>query len=222
MADLSNNSLALILVVSVAVFLIGVYVSVSHSDDNYLTGYAVSTKTGQAQLTVTSVTELTNQMTSMNWGSGYINQSYDNCTIDSENNVGVGCSQFSAVSTGFLLENTGNTNVSVNYSSNKDAASFIGGTGPEFKIKISPNSVESQSGESSNADSAASCENGWSPSSYTEVTTGGSFLCGSISTYPFSFEAHRDAAVVDVKLVIPEDAAIEAKTATLTFNAVSS
>jgi len=223
MADVSNKTLVIVLTVSVAVFLVGVLVSVSNMGGlDELTGLAVTNSTGQAQLTVTSTTELTNQLTSINWGSGYVNSSHTNCTLDSEATVGLGCVSFSSQSSGFLLENTGNNNISVNYTSDGDASTFLGGTGPQFNIKATPNSAASQSGESSTTDSVTSCNNAWGASTYTSITTTGIFLCGSGSTYPLSFEADRDAVVVDVQVLIPEDAPIAAKSATITFNGASS
>ena len=207
------------MVIAAGVFLVGVLISVVKPGG--LIQFTGRVTSGQAQLTVTSVTELTNQVSSANWGSGYVNASFTNCTMDSEGTLGSGCVSFSAQSSGFLLENTGNTNISVNYTSDKAAAAFIGGTGPLFQLKASPNSVESQSGEFSATDTVASCVNTWSPSSYTDITTAGTYLCGNATNKALRFDADRDAAVIDITVLIPEDAVIEAKSATLTFNAAS-
>ena len=220
MADLSNKTLATIMAVALGIFLVGVVLNTTIPGGLLrITGKA----TGTAQLTITSVTELTNQVSSINWGSGYVNASYNNCTMDSEGTLGAGCVTFTAQTSGFLMENTGNTNLSVNYTSDSAAAAFIGGTNPEFQLKVSPNSVEGQSGESSATDTVTSCVNNWSPGTYTDITTAGTYMCGNSTAAGrlFRFEGDRDAAVVDIRVVIPEDAPIEAKSATLTFNGAS-
>ena len=223
MSDISNKTLAVVVSVSVAIFLIGVLLSVQSKQGlTGITGLATTNQTGTAQLTVTSATELTNQVSSINWGSGFVNASHTNCTMDSEGTLGLGCVTFSSQSSGFLLENTGNTNLSVNYTSDSTAATFIGGTTPLFRLKASPNSVESQSGESSATDTVTSCNNTWTPSSYTDVTTAGAFLCGTSTSYPLSSEAAQDAVVIDITVLIPENAPAAAKSAVLTFNGASS
>jgi len=221
--DISNKTLAVLLVAVMFVSLGGTLISLERMGKAgiAITGRATDTDTGVAQLELTSVTELTNHVPAINWGSGYVDSAYTNCTMDSEGNLGSGCVSFTSQSNGFLLENTGNTNLSVNYTSDKDATTFIGGTNSKFQLKVNENSVEGQSGENSTQDTVASCGGAWTPATYTDITTGGSYLCGSGSSYPLSFEASEDAAVVDIRVVVPEDAPLGQKNATLTFTGTS-
>jgi len=186
-----------------------------------ITGKVVNTSTGTVQLEILTLTELTNQVPIIDWGSGFVSGA-TNCTLDSDGTFGLGCQSFTTVNDGFLLENTGNTNLSVNFTSNKNATTFINGTNPEFQYKVSPNSIEGQSGENSTLDSVVSCENNWSTSVYLDINNSGSVICGNSTFFPLSFQATKDAAVFDVRVVIPEDAPQGPKTATLTFFGTSS
>ena len=220
--EVSNKIIVALLLATMAVSLAGTLVSLNKIGKLgfSITGMAVNTSTGVAQLYVGTLTELTNQYPTIDWGSGFVNGSFTNCTMDSEGNL-IGCIAFTAQTSGFLLENTGNTDMSVNYSSTKNATDFINGTNPSFQLKVSPNSVEQQSGETSTLDTTASCGNVWTPSTYTEVTTGGSYLCGNATTYPLESEGDRDAAVVDIKVRVPEDSPVGQKTVTITFTGFS-
>ena len=221
--EISNKTVATLLLLAIAVSLAGTLVSLNKIGrlGISITGMPVDASTGIAQLQVSVATELTNQYPTINWGNGYVNATYNNCTMDSEGNL-TGCVDFSAVSSGFLLENTGNTNLSVNYTSDKNASAFINGTDPSFQLKVNENSVEGQSGESSPLDTVASCGGAWTPSTYTEVTISGSYLCGNATTYPLSPASDRDSVVVDLKVRVPEDSpATGQKTATITFTGTS-
>lgn len=221
--EVSNKIIAVLLVLAIGVSLTGTLVSLNKIG-RYgfsITGMAVNTSTGVAQLTIGVITELTNQVPTIDWGNGFVNGSYTNCTMDSEGNLSGGCVGFSSQSSGFLLENTGNTLMSVNFTSDKNASVFINGTNPSFQLKVSPNSIEGQSGESSAQDTTPSCGNAWTPSSYTEVNLTGSYLCGNSTTYPFDYEGTKDATVVDLVVRVPENSPAGAKQVTITFTGVS-
>src|SRR3989344_3025053 len=99
---------------------------------NLLTG-APSFSFGETNITVTSNTALTlsgGNGTAINFGSGFVNGSCNFCQLDSNNTFVSGysngsnlsdsgqtqcCTSFTVPSSGFLLENTGNINLSVGY-----------------------------------------------------------------------------------------------------------
>lgn len=151
--------------------------------ENFLTGAATSTTTGEANITVNSVTSITNQNTTINFGSGYVNASCNFCEMNSNGTAtnlyangsnlsatGAGqcCVGFSSLNTtsGFLLENTGNVNVSVGYtcSGNCTHTLYLGGNlAPAMgglELRVQANNVAGQSGESGSTDTAASCVGG--------------------------------------------------------------
>ncbi len=160
---------------------------------NFLTGAAVTTAGGEANLTVNAVTSITNQNFTINFGSGYVNASCNFCSMDSNktfiNHFSNGsitssleggrtcCVGFTQVSSGFLLENTGNTNISVGYTctGNCTHVRYVGGTlAPDMgglEIKVTAQSERQQYGESGGTDTAESCVGGGDL--YSQLTTNG-------------------------------------------------
>ncbi len=258
MKTISDKTITILLVVALAVTLAGTIFSFSHLDGfkngySSLTGAATTTATGTSTLTITSNTAISNQVSSIAFGSGYVNATGctgpNACVMDSnaqQNQTGRCCMSFTNVSSGFLLENTGNINISVNYSCSGscNAAEFIGGTAPNLSIKVTRNSVALQTGEAGATDSVASCLayanyyfGGWNISAsgapptantpeatYFELGSNQNrTLCGNTTHFPLDFTDSMDAAVVDINVTIPVDAPTGAqKTFTVTFNAMSS
>ncbi|MBW2980530.1 hypothetical protein KY360_03875 [Candidatus Woesearchaeota archaeon] len=219
--EVSNKLVATLLLLTIVISLAGTLVSLNKVGKLgfTITGMAVNTSRGVARLYVGALTELTNQVPTIDWGTGYVNSTFgSNCTMDSEGNL-TGCVAFSPVYEGFLLENTGNKRLSVNFTSDKNASTFINGTDPLFQLKATPNFIAQQDNESIPAvDNEPSCNYGWYPNgTYLDVTTGGWYLCGNETEYPLHFGAGKDAVVIDLKVRVPEDATTGAKNATLTF-----
>lgn len=218
--EVSNKTIATLLLLAICISLAGTFVSLNRIGDLGfpLTGMVSNRSQGRARLYVGAVTELTNQIPTIDWGTGYVNSTYTNCTMDSEGNL-AGCVSFLPVYEGFLLENTGNKRLSVNFTSDKNASTFINGTAPSFQLKVTPNSVAQQFNESIPAvDNEPSCSYGWYPNgTYLDVTTNGWYLCGNETAFPFEFAAGKDAAVVDLLVRVPENAPTGQKNVTLTF-----
>mgnify|MGYP000731206709 CR=1 FL=1 len=244
---ISNRSivvlLAIALLISVSGTIFNVYV-LNNGVFDILTGAATDTGTGTATITITGNTALSNQVTAIAFGSGFVNGSCTECVMDSDgfhNQTGSCCRDFTNVSSGFLLENTGNDNISVNYSCSGSctSASFIGGTAPRFEIRVSANSVEGQTGESGSADTQTSCNStisgsgggGWNLTNISDVYSERTYalvettawLCGNVTNYPLESTDGYDAAVIDINISIPSDApgGTGEQTATFTFTGQS-
>src|SRR3989344_2177630 len=131
-----NNLVLPLLIVALALTVIGMLASLDQLTGwgFFLTGAAVNTSTGTSNLTIPALTSIPNQYSNINFGSGYVSPSCTNCTMDSNGTFNAACciGGFASLSSGFLLENTGNINLSVNYSCSGScvASSFIGGTSP--------------------------------------------------------------------------------------------
>src|SRR3989338_3553901 len=214
----SQSNIIALLLIALMVTLFGTAMNISHLlhagwSFSGLTG-AASFSYGYTNLTITSVTALSlygGNGTTLNFVSGYINGSCNATSMDSNNvnlsfyangsnlgangRCGIG---FSSVNAGFLLENTGNTNVSVGYacSGNCTHALFIGGTryGTNgIDIKVTQNLDAQQSGEEEGTDTAASSQgggsyyraNGWNITNSSSYTGGalGSFGTGSYTAF---------------------------------------
>lgn len=238
--------LAIALVLTVTSFFIGLD---KFTDLGFfvITGAGSSSQVGVANLTITSVTSITNQVALLDFGSGYINTSCATCIMDSNrgsNLSGPCCFQFNSLTSGFLLENTGNENISINYSctGNCTAAQLIGGVSPGFEMMVTNNSGSDQSGESGEIDTEASCVGlgfyGWNMTTnnniysisnvsregvYNSITSNGAWLCGNSTIYPLNFKNSQDAGVVDINITIPDSApgGEGMMNATFTFNAIS-
>ncbi|MBW3023150.1 hypothetical protein KY308_03535 [Candidatus Woesearchaeota archaeon] len=102
----------------------------------------------------------------------------------------------------FEIENDGTVNISVNFSSDKDAGSFLGGTSPQFQIK---GKVK---------------ETGACPSlvtDYTEMLATPQNICPILR-----FGQSKDMFRAPIQLRIPNDAPSGEKNATITFTAAKS
>ena len=207
-----------------------------------LVAAVTTTATGEANITITSTTSITIRVQSIDFGSGFADGG--SCVMASNgqhNQTGAFCMSFRNVTDGFYLENTGNLNLSVNYScsGNCTAASFIGGTNPAFQLRVKGAFFRNVSSQTN--DTAASCQsyndgssaavfNGWNISTNPEGTYVdiGSFqnatLCGNTTHFPLDFQSGQDAGVIDVNVSIPTDAPATpvASSATFTFTAMSS
>ena len=243
---------------------------------NLFTGAATSSAIGEANITISSSTSLTNQNTLINFGSGTVNASCNFCLLDSNgtssgrfsngsntSNEGIAtplhtcCVSFTLPTAGFLLENTGNNNVSVGYTcaGNCTTVTFFGSsttfnaTSTGIMIRIAPNNIAKQSGESGAVDTSNSCRGGgsifrdtqWNITNATAYAGGGaqggvgnliwtslqptgSWLCGNYTSQPLMPDNDQDAGVMDVWVFVPSDApATGTRTSfRLTFNATDS
>ena len=281
--DMKKNNLITVLlalsaILSIATLLvtmgrIGLFGSSTY---NLISGAATSSAIGEANLTISSSTSLTNQQTIINFGSGTVNASCNFCLLDSNgtssgmfgngsntSNEGIAtplhtcCVSFTLPTAGFLLENTGNNNVSVGYTcaGNCTRLSFFGTdvaynqTTNGIMIRIAPNNIAKQSGESGAVDTGNSCRGGgsifrdtqWNITNATAYTGGGaqggvgnliwtslqpagSWLCGNYTSQPLMPDNDQDAGVMDVWLQIPHVAlGTGVRTSfRLTFNATDS
>jgi len=166
-----------------------------------LTGFAIDT--GTANLSITGVAQINFTTYVIDWGSGYVNASELSCELNTNgiNN----CTDFTTVSTGLILENIGNVNVTLNLTSDKNAASFIGGSDvtPIYEWNVS----ESEAG---------SCQPATNITSYTTVTTTSQLACEQ-----FGYDT-LDTLEIDLKVVIPSDAVgTKGSTITATATAIS-
>lgn len=203
MDDISNRTIVALLAVALVVTVMSTIISVSklsqlgekysflQTQADLVTG---AQGAGSSNLTITSTTSLTIANASMNFGSGRVNSSCEWCWLISNGNFVGGytngsnmsngtatssqpcCVTFTIISQGFLLENTGNNNVSVGYTcgggtggtpgTNCTHGTFIGGnrypSTSGLELRAQANSVRTQASESSapNFDSAQSCPGG--------------------------------------------------------------
>jgi len=111
-----------------------------------------------------------------------------------------------SVSGGLVLRNIGNTEVSVELESNRDAATFIGGTHDQlFQWMISENE-------------AGACAGTLGDTSWTDVAVGTpSVICDDLLDIPDG----TDELLIDLQVNVPDDAPAEAKSSIITATATA-
>lgn len=234
MINLSNKVIFAILAVTLVIALTGTFVNLDRLYDlGYLslTGAATASDAGNATITISQSTSISNRFDLIQFGAGFVNASCTVCVMDTNGVITRQCcGTFNWTNNlGFLLENTGNINLSVNYTCTGSctAAQFIGGTNPAFQIRATNNSAAGQAGEVGAADTAGSCNNeffrGFNITNYSvSVAADGHWLCGNGSVFPLDFTDSQDAFVVDLNVSVPQDApTASARNATFVFNALA-
>lgn len=244
--------LALIITLASTIVSVSKVIELNNVFDQITGALGSNTSIATTTLTVQSVTAVYNSISIIAFGSGYVHSTCSACGFDTFNgtrgNEGATttnatcCVGFNNISYGFLLENVGNLNVTLNMSctGHCNATEFLGnGTGIEFKFKVTNGSDTGSTNASRDTvtDTATSCgPTGWNYSDWTDMWNKGwnashppelmmFDLCGGSSTtkYWFGAENTKDAVVMDLKVKIPSDIATTAgaKTATITFKAES-
>jgi hypothetical protein len=234
MRDISNKTIIALLAFTLVLTVTSTSITVNNLNKIkgglLITGGAVDTASGISTLTIQQSTSISNNHPTINFGAGNVNGTCNFCQMDSNGIFNATCCVGfnSSNNRGFLIENTGNTNISVNYTcvGSCNGTYFVNGSSssPGFEIRTTANSVASQAGEQSSADSIAACGSaGVNLTVYSNVSNDGDWLCGNSTDYTLSFDATNDAFVADLNVSIPEDALSggSQKTATFTFNALT-
>ncbi|MBI2124370.1 hypothetical protein HYT92_01125 [Candidatus Pacearchaeota archaeon] len=152
-----------------------------------ITGHA--TGTGTANLTVGNWTAVNFTTSIVNWGSGVVQAGQLNATLDTLGQVANG--NWTNVTSGLILENIGNVNVTIDIKTGKTAATFLGGTAPQYLLNFTNNET-------------GSCYNQTNVAlgSWTAVNTTdpGTRVCNN-----FTFYNSSDAMRIDIKIAVPYD-----------------
>jgi len=188
-----DNLLLVVAVVAVAVTIIGfgiTYNSIS-AFNNFLTGFAL-TENGTVVLTIDTRAEINITSAngtagkSLNWGSGTFEAGAPYALLVSNGSVVGG--DWPNITSGFIIENVGNLNVTLNISSLDDASTFLGGTEPLFQYNIT-NSKDSSCVFESGVDGE-----------WKNFTTTSTAVCSN-----FKFVDTSDEINLDILVKIPND-----------------
>ena len=255
MTTISNKTIIGLLTVALLITVAGTVISVSklrqyNSGLSMVSGAVTDTAGGNATITIASVTHISNSQATIAFGSGYLNGSgaCSVCRLDSNgtrDNLTC-CVSFTTVTNGFQLENTGNENLSVNFSCAGSCTNLTFITAGAFEIKVRNSTGRYQTGEVGVRDTNSSCigvegvsaglyAGGWNGWNITQGATerqtenfyvpmsASAWLCGNSTTYPLEYADTYDAAVIDLNVTITPSttAGAGAQTATFTFSAVS-
>jgi hypothetical protein len=220
--ELSNKALALLLVVAVVVSLGGTMVSMSRLNKlesaESITGYSLYTTVGGVNVTITSTTAINFTTNYVNFGTGIVNGSCGFCnmyTISSGTGVlGPCCQDFTAPSSGLILENIGNVNVSLEMNSSMSALDFIGGSGtpgPQFRMNVSEK--EAYSCANLTYAPGSGLNETWN-NTFAEVPTSNSRVCQR-----FRPDIASDELRIDINITVPDNSYTGLRTAVLSATA---
>ena len=202
-----NGTKTLTLVAIIAVALAAFNLIITMDKVGELTGYA-SDDEGNATLEIVESIDIRFDVNLIEWGSGYVNTTLGtNATLDTLGNNARWVNQSGyPVTQGLVLENVGNVNASIDLSSSDNAATFIGGfvTPPEFQWNITNNETGSCEGGVLIAD------NVWADVSTSPVTVCNKLLAGPLVGYD------QNSLLIDLRILIPSDAGLGTRTATIT------
>src|SRR3989344_471735 len=258
MKQIPNKVFVLLLAIALVISAASMVVNLNKlgslaGNGNLFTASAVSSSVGTSNLSITSSTSITNNVATINFGAGTVNASCPVCSMGTERGKNsVCCVSFTNITTGgFLLENTGNVNISVGFvcTGSCSAANFIGAATSNafllFTVDALNNGATGQGAQTGAVDTVKSCVggtqgdnplafDGWTARTNQSGTPGnngtisvastGGWLCGNATVYPLQADNTQDAGVVHLNITI-DDAEVGTgiqKNVTFTFNATSS
>jgi hypothetical protein len=192
--EISNNFLALLVVVAIVVVLAGFMIPAK------ITGNAGNTGTLAGTLGTTTAINFTND--TINFGTISVPGLWPSCQVDTETNSN--CSGDTAPANGFVVENTGNVDVVLQLATGKNAAELLGGTGPVYQWKVT------------NVTEPGSCKGAANVYVNVNKTSPGTEICSN-----FTALSTRDSLEINVLLVIGSDVGVGSKTDTFTGTATA-
>jgi hypothetical protein len=168
----------------------------SFSEKDFLiTGFA--TANGSVNVTINESVSLNFTTSEVNWGSGAVDSEEDWATLDTIGNVGNGT--WSALGDGLVIRNAGNVNLTLNFTTGKNASVFIGGTGESYEYNVTNIDAD-----------ACTPPGGFSLNTYYDAGSS-TLICDSLGT--------NKSIRVDFRLIIPVDSSqgILSDVATITY-----
>mgnify|MGYP003995942149 CR=1 FL=1 len=174
-----------------------------------LTGHEVATDTGYVNITIESSASINFTTSEINFGSGLVNGTYAYLQTNGSGTMQNWNGSEGVVSTGFNITNLGNTNLTLNISSDKNASAFLGGTDPWFYIMVDNRTTVAGASCKSAAFAADVAVPVWG-----NITTSELVICDV-----FGYESQQDSVVV--YLGVPNDATPGAQVATITATGTS-
>ncbi len=208
MGDISNKSLAALLVVAIVVSVAGTWLVVNQGP-SLLKVTGRQTDTGTASLTIQSAASIKFLDDAIAWGNVKVNTtgSHVLCYLDTAvptTSNGTGCVfGYTAETSGLVIENDGNKDLTVNLNFSKTSADFMDGSNPVVKYKV---------GEGAEA---SSCGNLTGTTTYADFAVNNPEICAADNA-GLSYIDSSDDLRVDIQVAVPYDATVEAKSVTVT------
>ena len=177
-----------------------------------ITGAATS---GTGQINITAVTNVAVTLSGdVNFGSGYVNESNNTANVTSETayTSATGWINTTAawvVNTNITLNNTGDTFVNITVAANQSVATWLGGTGPDARLKFVDNE-------------AGSCTGTYSANYSVQPNATTQNVCTSTTLgQGLDYTQSSDTIATYVMMLLPKNMAKGTRSTTLTFTATA-
>lgn len=147
MRELSNKTLALLLVFAIIFSLGGTLLTLNKIKKVGITGMVTNVTSGYVNASVESRVAANLTLKAVDFGIGYVTMGCNNCTLDTQGGSTPGgcCSDFSTAQRGIVIENSGNQVLKIEVNFSLNASDFIGGDTSinEFKMLVVQNESKS-------------------------------------------------------------------------------
>ena len=225
MKDVSNKTLAFLLVATIVESLGGTFISFSFvkskikEESVSLTGFAlIPNGTVSLSIGTTASIKFTSGADTVTFGSGAVDvaSSATNCSLSTiPEYTATGCTGLSNPTNGFTIENDGNTNLTVELRANQTATQFIGSGGALFLWNVSYNETGScldpaGAVTSPNTSGGTACGGTVCGTEFESVVTSFKTIC-----HRLRYEDSNDQLNIDINVTIPLDASTGNKIAGL-------
>lgn len=203
--DMSNKSLAFILVVAIVISLGGTIVSMNRLNQLGFTGRATGTDTGTTNFSLESNVVITFATSNVDFGTGYINGSSvaNACVIttnatDGWNNTFAGGTAGACLGnlindSPFVIRNDGNINANLTLRASDNASTFVTGGGSGYATPLFQWALRDKE--------AGSCTAIKYNNTWTNVSTTDDQVCT-----PLNYDDSNDEIYLDILVLIPVDA----------------
>ena len=196
---MNSKNILLVVAIIAAVVAFSAFLA-SYSRYERITGYASST--GMVNLTVEANIGLNFTTDRIAWGSGRVTEGLDYAYLDTamRNATAVVNGNWTANNAGLMIKNIGNSNVTVDLATWKNATTLFGGVAvtPVYQYNVTNNLSNSCTGGA--ASFAAGTWYDVNSSGNTTIITG-TRICGNLTPYNTS-----NIIRMDIRLTIPRDA----------------
>jgi hypothetical protein len=214
MSELSNKTIVILLVVALVISIGGTLLSLNKV--NQITG--MITSAGNVTLTITSLSSVNVTVKTVNFGSGYVDAACNNCTMDTLGSIDTACCKVFSVTgqTGLVVENSGNTNLSILANFDRAALAFLGGSiaPPKFKMMV----LNNESGSCVNSTDSiigtiiGAGINETYRSVFADVVTGDNLICRVLTP-----DQTNDTIRLHFNVTVPGNAPAKAGNSTVTI-----
>ena len=215
--DISNRTLASLLIVAIVISLGGTLFLIQEPGIVRITGAVTETDAGTLSAEVEQVTAINMTWDTIDFGTGRVQAGQPFCELNTSDAATAYCNNFTGQATGFQIENIGNMNVSLYVESTNGDQSFIGGSQAAYQWQANnvtePGSCLNDTG-GSDSPLNASVVDTWE--SVDLDGESGQYLCPR-----FLATDANDMIELDLRLGIPSDTSPGALSDTLTFTATT-